>query len=443
MKSSLDLLGSPPRARFTRDRALVAAHGRVSENELSSFHLLVGRGVGSGRENGILTMTRRARFRFLPLLLAVVAPGAVLSPVEAAIADPYGVAVIIGNRSYTHERVPEVAYAHRDADAFRRYVIDVLGFDRANVLDLRDATQAEMESVLGNERSHQGKLWRYLHPRQGSDVVVFYSGHGVPGLKDRRGYLLPGNADPDTAEINGYPLDLLYSNLGKLEEAKSVRVYLDACFSGDSDRGMLVHSASPVYVQANLPDAAQGKLTVLAAASGSEVASWDDEARHGLFTHHLLDALHGAGDDDGDGTVTASEVKNYLDNTMTLAARREFGRIQNASLNGLTGAVLARAGAGGRFRPARRWARAKGWRERSPIFGIRRPRRPRLPRRRHPPRRSSRHRLASARWSGARFSRASRRWASPREGRTGCSGAARERRSVRTARTRDCRRANT
>ena len=241
---------------------------------------------------------------------------------RAEIANPYGVAVIIGNKGYEHERVPEVAYAHRDADAFRRWVLDVLGFHPDNVIDLRDASQARMETAFGNERSHEGKVWRYLHPRHGSDVVVYYSGHGVPGLKDRRGYLLPVDADPDSAEINGYPIDLLYENLGRLEAAKSVRVFLDACFSGDSDRGMLVRSASPVYVQAALPEASGDRLTVLSAASGEEVASWDDEARHGLFTHHLMDALYGAGDADGDGAVTAAEAKTYLDDTMRLAARR-------------------------------------------------------------------------------------------------------------------------
>ena len=260
-------------------------------------------------------------------------------------------AVIIGNKGYESERVPEVAYAHRDADAFRRYVLDVLGFNPDNVIDLRDASQAEMETAFGNERSHEGKVWRYLHPRHGSDVVVFYSGHGVPGLKDRRGYLLPVDADPDSAEINGYPIDVLYGNLSELEAAKSVRVFLDACFSGDSDRGMLVRSASPVFVPAALPAASGDKLTVLAAASGEEVASWDDAARHGLFTHHLMNALYGAGDADGDGRVTAVEVKTYLDDTMTLAARREFGRHQNASLNGVAGAVLASVGPGGTFPP--------------------------------------------------------------------------------------------
>ena len=107
--------------------------------------------------------------------------------------------------------------------------MDVLGYDEANIIELLDASQAQLETTFGNERSHEGTLWRYLHPR-GSDVVVYYSGHGVPGLNDRRGYLLPRNAHPDTAEINGYPIDVLYENLGKLADARSVTVYLDACF---------------------------------------------------------------------------------------------------------------------------------------------------------------------------------------------------------------------
>ena len=305
------------------------------------------------------SMTRRVVGR-LVLLVSVLASVVPAASARTEYADPYGVAVIIGNRTYTGTQdedrrgraIPTVEFAHRDADAFKHYVLDVLGFNPDNVVDLRDATQAQMEATFGNERSHQGKLWRFLHPRHGSDVVVFYSGHGVPGLKDKRGYLLPSDADPDNAEINGYPIDLLYDNLGKLEAAKSVRVYLDACFSGDSDRGMLVRAASPVFVQATLPEAAGDKLTVLAAASGDEVASWDEEAKHGLFTHHLLDALYGKGDTDGDGQVTAREAKVYLDDTMTLAARRRFGRVQNASLNGMADMVLASAGVGGAF-PAR------------------------------------------------------------------------------------------
>ena len=132
-----------------------------------------------------------------------------------------------------------------------------------------------------------------------------------------------------------------------------MRVYLDACFSGGSHTGRsLIQNASPVYVSATLPEEVAGKVTGLAAASGEQVASWDEAAGHGLFTHHLLDALYGDGDADGDEAVTAAEAKAYLDRHMTRAARRQHRRIQEASLVGEAAAVLASAGDGGAF-PAR------------------------------------------------------------------------------------------
>jgi hypothetical protein len=67
-------------------------------------------------------------------------------------------------------------------------------------------------ATFGNDKTHEGRLNNWVRRGQ-SDVVVFYSGHGVPGLKDRRGYLLPVDGDPNLLEINGYPVDLLYANL--------------------------------------------------------------------------------------------------------------------------------------------------------------------------------------------------------------------------------------
>ena len=97
----------------------------------------------------------------LALLLAVL-----VSPLagSATPSNPHGVAVIIGNRTYgtsarpgTHciddGGIPAVEFAHRDAEAFRRYVIDVLGYDPENIIDLRDATQARMWSTFGSRQT--------------------------------------------------------------------------------------------------------------------------------------------------------------------------------------------------------------------------------------------------------------------------------------------------
>ena len=98
-----------------------------------------------------------------------------------------------------------------------------------------------------------------------------------------------------------------------------------------------------MYVTASLPEGVGEKVVSLTAASGKQIASWDREKEQGLFTHHLLDALYGGGDADGDGHVTASEAKAYLDKYMTRAARRQHRRVQEASLLGSEGVVLAAA----------------------------------------------------------------------------------------------------
>jgi len=254
--------------------------------------------------------------------------------------NKHAVAVIIGNKVYA-DKVPAVSFAHNDADAMRDFLINQLGYRDGNIIDLRDASQAKFTAVFGSEKSHKGKLFGYVRPNK-SDVTVFYSGHGVPGSNDKRGYLLPVDGDPDLAEFNGYPIDLLFRNLAKIE-SRSMTVFLDACFSGNTPKGMLLRSASGISITPRMP-AATGKMVVVTAARGDQLASWDEAARQGLFTKHLLRALKGAADGEdygnGDGKVTLGEVQTYLDDEMTYQARRQYGRAQQVWAQGDPGVVL-------------------------------------------------------------------------------------------------------
>ena len=288
----------------------------------------------------------------------VVAAGLAMSTLAGAAENKDGMAVIVGNRSYG-PGVPAVEYAHNDAEAMKRYVVEVLGYRADNVIDLRDASKAKLETVFGNRDSFKGQLHDWLRPGR-SDVVVFYSGHGVPGKSDRRGYLLPVDAHPDKPELAGYPLDVLYANLAKLP-AKSVTVFVDACFSGESGGGELIRGASNIGLEAAPVKVTAPNITVLTAAQGNQLASWDPEARHGLFTEYLLRALYGEADKkdygNGDGQVTLAEARKYLDEEMTYRARRTWSREQKADVQGDAGRVLV-AFAGGRM-PVRPGGQAK------------------------------------------------------------------------------------
>ncbi|MBT5263593.1 MAG: caspase family protein, partial [Rhodospirillaceae bacterium] len=92
--------------------------------------------------------------------------------VEVAIAaqptNSDAIAVIIANSEYRNE-IPKVDYASNDGDAMKAFLRDVLGYRDGNIIDLRNAGQADILAVFGNERSHEGKLWSWVRPGR-SDV---------------------------------------------------------------------------------------------------------------------------------------------------------------------------------------------------------------------------------------------------------------------------------
>ena len=200
---------------------------------------------------------------------------------------------------------------------------------------------AELVDVFGNEKNFEGKLSDYVRAGK-SDVTVFYSGHGVPGLDDLKGYLLPVDANPNRITLTGYPIDLLFSNLSKID-ARTMTVYLDACFSGYSPKGMIIRATSGISVTPRLPSDSK-QMVVITAAQGDQYASWDEEAKFGLFTRYLLEGLRGAADGEGygngDNKVTLAEVKAYLDDEMTYQARRRYARKQNVWVQGDPDTVL-------------------------------------------------------------------------------------------------------
>lgn len=256
-----------------------------------------------------------------------------------ALAGNDDIAVIIGNANYRGAGAPPVKYAHRDAEAMLRLIRDGLGYRAENIIDLRDATLSQFVDLFGNERSAEGRIFDWAKPGK-SNITIFYSGHGMPDVKEKRAYLLPTDASPDNPQLSGYPLDLLLDNLAKVP-AKSVTVYLDACFSGVSPEGALVKNVSAFGTALVPPPKPKPGITVVTAAGPDQYANWDDQAGHGLFTEYLLRAFY------ANSTVTAKSLKAYLDEDMTYAARRNNRRTQTADVRGNEGVVLV-AWPGGR-----------------------------------------------------------------------------------------------
>lgn len=204
--------------------------------------------------------------------------------------------IAIGNENYN--LVPKVAFANNDMNIFAQYCQKTLGIPMQNIRKYKDATFGSMLSALNDIKeiadAYNGDM----------NVIFYYAGHGIPNEKDQTAYLLPTDADGKSTEVC-FPLARLYKELGELN-AKSVIVFMDACFSGAQRGNGMLASARGVAIKAK-EQKPMGKLVVLTAASGEETAYPYNEKGHGLFTYFLLKKLN-----ETKGECSLGELSDYI-----------------------------------------------------------------------------------------------------------------------------------
>lgn len=226
-------------------------------------------------------------------------------------------AVIIGNENY--QKVSKVQFAGNDSGIFAQYCKLTLGLPDKNIRCYNDATYATMLSAVKDIKSiaqaYKGNL----------NVLFYYAGHGVPNESSNDAFLLPIDTDGRSTEVC-YPLSKLYQELGSMN-AKSVVVFMDACFSGAQRGEGMLASARGVAIMAK-PAAPQGNMVVFSAASGDETAYPYKEKNHGLFTYFLLKKLQ-----ETKGNVTLGELGSYIIDNVTKESVVSNGKSQTPTVS--------------------------------------------------------------------------------------------------------------
>ncbi|MDE7142249.1 MAG: caspase family protein, partial [Muribaculaceae bacterium] len=216
---------------------------------------------------------------------------------KAGIADKSRFAVIIGNQHY-RGGVAEVEFANKDARVFAEYCKDALGIPESNVRLYTDATYGDMlgamKDIAAIAAAYGGNI----------DVVFYYAGHGIPGESDRSAYLMPVDADGSMTEVC-MPLDALYSKLAALD-ARSVLVFLDACFSGSQRGDGMLMAARGVQIKAKATQP-RGRMVTFSAASGDQTAYPAKNEGHGIFTYYLLEKIK-----ETRGEVTLGDLADHV-----------------------------------------------------------------------------------------------------------------------------------
>lgn len=205
-------------------------------------------------------------------------------------------ALIIANEDY--KRVTPVPFAKNDGNVFAEYCKKTLGVPEKNVYLVENAT-------LGDMKYHVNLIKKIADAFNGEARVIFYyAGHGIPDESQRTSYLLPVDGYGNDA-TSGYSLENLYTELAAIP-AKSVMVFMDACFSGAQRDGSILAEVRGVTIKPR-EEMPTGKLVVFSAAQGDETAYPYTEKKHGMFTYYLLKKLQ-----DTKGETTLGELMNYV-----------------------------------------------------------------------------------------------------------------------------------
>jgi len=242
------------------------------------------------------------------------------------------IAIVIGNRKYKH--TSQVEFADWDAIIVSKYLEKTLGFEK-NIFFYLDTTKADLEAIFGTKEL-KGDIFNWVKTF-GSDVFIYFSGHGAPDPETDLAYLLPVDVDPARIYKYGYPLETFYQ---KLAEApiKNLMIVLDVCFSGRSEGGDIIQSSGIEPTQIDALRLLERKnaliLTATNPSKGSQIANWLPEKRHSLFTYSFLKALRGHADENKDGELNAKELKDYLVSEVIELSVRHKGRKQEPWIEG-------------------------------------------------------------------------------------------------------------
>lgn len=227
--------------------------------------------------------------------------------------------IIFCVENYMESDISDVNFAINDGSKFKEYCIKTLGIPEQNVHLRIDATRNQIRSEI--------KWASNISDAYGKDanLIVYYSGHGMPDERTRQAYILPADGIANDSE-SGYPLSSLYEELGKMKFNCSL-VLLDACFSGAKRDGEMLTASKGVVIKPSTEEL-YGNVAVISATHGDDIAYQDDENSHGLFTFYLLKKLK-----ESKGNVTIAELSEYITENVKRASVVRNSKIQQPTVS--------------------------------------------------------------------------------------------------------------
>jgi hypothetical protein len=234
-------------------------------------------------------------------------------------------ALVIGLESYQDAALPPVAFAEADAAAFAQ-LLTQHGFAREEQVVLlgSQATRTAIESKLR-------KLVK--HPPSGETLFFFYSGQAFADAK--QGYLTCFDSQLDDLLETSVTLQSILDALAG-GDWQRIALFLDAHAGLPADKlpaGIVPHL--PVAQLAEFCRGPHSRVCFTSCLPG-EMSSASAVLKHGIWAHHLLEALGGKAPlalENG-RVLTAASLHNHLLQEMPRTLRSTFrdARVQTPGL---------------------------------------------------------------------------------------------------------------
>lgn len=249
------------------------------------------------------------------------------------------VAVVIGVEDY--ENIPPAPYASTDAEIMEKYFKDRLGIEQVVTLTNEEVSGFAFDDIFNPD---YGELQKTIIKGK-TELFVFYSGHGLPSKDGKDIYLFPSDGKVERLKSQGYHLNKFYESLEKLG-AKSVTVFMDACFSGASKSSENIESENLVATKGlriepkvKKPWEKNNNFTIFTSSSANETSLGFDPSGSGLFTYYLAAGMQGKADKNNDRKITMGELKKYVKSNVINTSKKIRG-IQTPEFHGNEDEVL-------------------------------------------------------------------------------------------------------
>lgn len=205
----------------------------------------------------------------------------------------------VGISEYPVSDLLDLKYGAKDAQDF---VNTIKSLDLSRYKEVKQTLILDKEANANYVRTQLNKLVNRVD--QEDVVMLFFSGHGIN--EDDKWYFMTYGI-PVNDCVNALDFAFIKEQMKKMSKDKNchVLIFMDACHSG----GMYGQKG---YVKdITLSEAGINGFYSSAASKKSR-----EENGNGLFTRALIDGIKGAADIDHGGSISISELREYINKTL-------------------------------------------------------------------------------------------------------------------------------